>query len=55
MTAQIIFSLTYVPFVILIAMSCLYEGKTSNILKSLSVVCALIATASYIVFIKNIL
>jgi len=55
MSAQIIFSLTYVPFVILIAMSCLYEGKTAKILKILSLACVTIATFSYIIFIKNIL
>jgi len=50
-----IFSFTYVPFVILIAMSCLYKGKTAMKLKFLSAFCAIIATASYIIFIKNIL
>jgi len=55
MTPQIIFSISYVPFVILIAMSCLYEGKTAKKLKISSVFCAAIATGSYIIFIKNIL
>jgi hypothetical protein len=53
--SQMIFSITYVPFVILIAMSCLYKGKTAMKLKLLSALCATIATASYIIFIKNIL
>ena len=55
MTAQIVFSLSYVPFVILIAMSCLHIGETAKKLKILSRVCAAIAIASYVVFIKNIL
>ncbi|SVD30430.1 uncharacterized protein METZ01_LOCUS383284 [marine metagenome] len=55
MTTQIIFSITYVPFVIFIAMSCLYEGRTAIIFKILSAVCAVIATISYIFFIKSIL
>ncbi len=55
MTPQIIFSISYVPFVILIAMACLYEGKISRILKILSAVFATIATVSYVFFIKNIL
>ena len=55
MSAQIIFSLTYDPFVIFIAMSCLYEEKTAKILKILSLVCETIATFSYIILIKNIL
>jgi len=55
MSAQMIFSLSYVPFVILIAMSCLYKGKTAKVLKMLSAGCAAVAIFSYIIFIKNIL
>jgi len=55
MSNQIIFSLTYVPFVIFIAMSCLYKGRTAKILKALSAICAIAATVSYIFFLKNII
>ena len=55
MSPQMIFSITYVPFVILIGMSCLYKGRTSKILKILSTICATIATAAYIIFVKNLL
>ena len=55
MSTQLIFSISYVPFVILIAMSCLYKGKTAMILKILSGACATIATYSYIIFLKNIM
>jgi len=55
MSPQLIFSISYVPFVILIAMSCLYKGRASNILKTLSAICAVVAVGSYIIFIKNIL
>ena len=55
MSLQLIFSITYVPFVILIAMSCIYEGKISVILKRLSVTFGLIAIISYFFFIKNLI
>ncbi len=55
MTTQFIFSISYVPFVILIAMSCLYKGKEAKTLKILSLFCATIAIISYAIFIKNIL
>ncbi len=55
MKAQIIFTLSYVPFVIFIAMSCFYKGKTAMKLKILSAVCAAVATGSYIIFLKNII
>jgi hypothetical protein len=55
MSTQIIFSLTYVPFVIFIAMSCFYKSKTAQILKSLSAACAVVATVSYVFFIKSII
>jgi hypothetical protein len=54
MSTQIIFSISYVPFVIFIAMSCLYKGKTAMKLKILSAVCATVATGSYIIFLINI-
>ena len=52
---QIIFSLSYVPFVIFIAMSCLYKGRAAKILKALSAISAVLATVSYIGFLKNII
>ncbi len=55
MSNQIIFSLTYVPFVIFIAMSCLYKGRVAQVLKILSAACAAVATVSYIFFLKNII
>jgi hypothetical protein len=55
MSPQIIFSLTYVPFVIFIAMSCLYKGRAAKILKILSAVCASMATVSYVIFLASIL
>ena len=55
MSPHIIFSLSYVPFVIFIAMSCLYKGRAEKILKTLSAVCGTIAMVFYIIFIKNLL
>ncbi len=55
MSTQIIFSFTYVFFVIFIAMSCLYKGRTAKILKALSAISAIVATVSYIGFLKNII
>ena len=55
MTIQFFFSISYVPFVILIAMSCFYKDKKAKILKTLSLFCAIIAIISYTLFIKNIL
>ena len=55
MSSQFIFSISYVPFVILIGMSCLYKGRVSKILKILSTICAMVAVVSYTIFIKNIL
>jgi hypothetical protein len=55
MSAQFFFSITYVPFVIFIAMSCLYKGQKARIFKILSAICAIIATASYVIFIKNLI
>jgi len=55
MSTQFIFSISYVPFVIFIAMSCLYKDKTAKIFKWLSAICAAIATISYILFIRNIM
>jgi len=55
MTSQIIFSMTYVPFVIFIAMSCIYKGRVAKIFKTLSAACATGALVSYFFFIKDIL
>ena len=55
MTTQIIFSITYVPFVIFIAMSCIYKGKMARIFKNLSAACATGALISYFFFLKGIL
>ena len=60
MTTQIIFSITYVLFVIFIAMSCIYEeqqykGRTARIFKTLSAACATGALVSYFFFLKNVL
>jgi len=55
MMPQIFFSISYVAFVIFIAMSCLYKGKTAMRLKILSAVCVTVATGSYIIFLKDII
>ena len=55
MSPQLIIAFTYVPFVILVGISCLYKDRTSRILKILSVICLTIATIFYIIFIKNLL
>ena len=52
---QIFFSISYVTFVIFIAMSCLYKGKIAMRLKMLSVVSAAVLTVSYIIFLKDII
>jgi len=55
MSTQIIFSFTYVLFVIFIAMSCLHKGRAAKILIALSAISAVLATVSYIGFLKNII
>jgi len=55
MLFQIIFTLAYLPFVILIATSCVYEGKTAKVLKITSYICGTVAVISYFYFIKNII
>ena len=52
---QMIFSLTYVPFVIFIALSCIHEGKLGILYKKISMVFAAVATISYFIFIKNLI
>jgi hypothetical protein len=55
MSPQMIVAITYVPFVILIGMSCFYKGRAARILKIISTICLIVATFYYIVFIKNLL
>jgi len=55
MSTQIIFSLSYVPFVIFIALSCIYEGKTGILFKRISIAFAAVATISYLIFINNLI
>jgi hypothetical protein len=52
---QIIFSLSYVPFVIFIALSCIHEGKLGILYKRISTLFATVATISYFIFIKNLI
>jgi len=52
---QMIFSLSYVPFVIFIALSCIHEGKVGILYKRISIVFATAATISYFIFIKNLI
>jgi len=54
MSLQMIIAITYVPFVILIGISCVYKGRMAKILKILSTICATIAAFFYIIFIKNL-
>jgi len=54
MSAQMIIAFTYIPFLILIAMSCLHEGKTERILKILSAITLILATIFYIIFLKKL-
>jgi len=55
MSTQFVFSISYISFVILIAISCLYDGIISRRLKQASALCGTIAVCAYIIFIKNIL
>jgi len=52
---QIIFSLSYVPFVIFIALSSIHEGKIGTLYKRISILFAIVATISYFIFIKNLI
>jgi len=52
---QMIFSFSYVPFVIFIALSCIHEGKLGILYKKISMVFATVATISYFIFIKNLI
>jgi len=53
---QIIFSLSYVPFVIFIALSCIHEGKAEAVFyKAIWKVFAVVATISYFIFLKNLI
>jgi len=52
---QIIFSLSYVPFVIFMALSCIHEGKLGILYKRISIPFATVATISYFIFIKNLI
>ena len=52
---QIIFSLSYVPFVIFIALSCIHEEKLGILYKKISMVFAAVAAISYFIFIKNLI
>jgi len=52
---QIIFSLSYVPFVICIALSCIHEGKIGILYKRISIVFATVAAITYFLFIKNLI
>jgi hypothetical protein len=52
---QMIFSLSYVPFVIFIALSCIHKGKTGILYKRISMLFAAVATISYFIFIKNLI
>jgi|TARA_B100000953_G_scaffold15640_1_gene13795 hypothetical protein len=52
---QMIFSLSYVPFVIFIALSCIHEGKIGILYKRISMGFAGVAIISYFIFIKNLI
>ena len=54
MSLQAVITLTYIPFVVFAAMSCLYKGRKAKILKILSTVLISIASVSYIFFIKSL-
>ena len=60
MSLQAVITLTYIPFVVVAAMSCIYEeqqykGRTARIFKTLSAACATGALVSYFFFLKNVL
>ena len=55
MSLQAVITLTYIPFVVFAAMSCLYKGRKATILKILSAVLICIASVAYIFFIKSLL
>jgi len=53
---QMIFSLSYVSFVIFIALSCIHEEKASGVFyKKVWKIFAAVATISYFVFLKNLI
>jgi hypothetical protein len=53
---QMIFSLSYVPFVIFIALSCIHEEKAAGVFyKKIWKIFAVVATISYFFFLKNLI
>ena len=55
MSLQAVITLTYIPFVVFAAMSCLYKGRKAKILKILSAVLISIASVTYIFYKKSFL
>ena len=55
MSLPMIIAITYLPFVVFSAFSCILKGNSAKLFKILSLIFATVALFFYILFIKNLI